>query len=143
MPSLYSYLRVIDAVTTHSLRLPEPAAGQASGQTNSQELATLPDGRTIVAVSGTLPANQPSAIAASLQALPTPLPDDLRRAICAASPQVRLINNRVQLAIAERYSMADEIKLLRTAPSAEAVAYNAYAEDCRAWGRAEKAKLGL
>jgi hypothetical protein len=56
---------------------------------------------------------------------------------------VRLINQRVQDAIAQRYSIADEIKLMRTAPSAEMTAYNAYAEDCRAWGRAEKSKLGL
>ena len=32
---------------------------------------------------------------------------------------------------------------LRTAPRAEMDAYNAWVEKCRAWGRAEKAKLGL
>lgn len=115
------------------------------GQQAGQELATLPDGRTVVALFAghALPAQQPQAIAASVETLPTPLPDDLRDAIKAASPQVRLINTRVQEAIAQRYSTADEIKLLRTAPSAEMDAYNAYAEECRAWGRAEKAKLGL
>jgi hypothetical protein len=39
--------------------------------------------------------------------------------------------------------LADEIKLLRTAPSPEMQAYDAYAEECRAWGRAQKAALGL
>ncbi len=95
---------------------------------------SLPDGAT-------LPAEQPAEIAASVQSVT--LTDALRDAIKAASPHVRLINERVCEAIAERYSFADEIKLLRTAPSPECVAYNAYAEECRAWGRAEKAKFGL
>ena len=90
-----------------------------------------------------LPSDQPEAIAASVETLASPLPTDLRDAIREASPSVRLINRRVQAAIAERYSMADEIKLLRTAPSPEMTTYNAYAEECRAWGRAEKAKLGV
>lgn len=84
---------------------------------------------------------QPAEIAASIELLT--LTDDLRAAIKLASPHVRLINRRVQEAIAERYSLADEIKLLRTVPSAEMTAYNAYAEECRSWGRAEKAKFGL
>ena len=141
MTSLIAYRKVIDAVTTHTLRLPDTPMGQQA----AQEIATLPDGRTVVVLfdGHTLPANQPSAIAASIEALPQPLPADLQDAIKTASPHVRLINARVQEAIGQRYSMADEIKLLRTAPSADMDAYNAYAEECRAWGRAEKAKLGL
>lgn len=141
MPTLYAYRKVIDSVTTHTLRLPEAAQGLQA----AQELCTLPDGRTVVTLFDgyTLPDAQPAPIAASIQTLPSPLPDDLREAIKTASPQVRLINARVQESVAQRYSLADEIKLLRTAPSAEMDAYNAYAEECRAWGRAEKAKLGL
>ena len=141
MTTLYAYVKKIDSVTTHTLRLPDAPMGQQAGQ----ELATLPAGRTVVALFAghALPAQQPQAIAASVETLPTPLPDDLRDAIKAASPHVRLINTRVQDAIAQRYSTFDEIKLLRTAPSAEMDAYNAYTEECRAWGRAEKAKLGL
>ena len=115
------------------------------GEQSGQELALLQDGRTVVALFDgyTLPGNQPAAIAASIEVLPNPLPADLSAAVKLASPHVRLINTRVQDAIAQRYSLADEIKLLRTAPSPEMSAYNAYAEDCRAWGRAEKAKFGL
>jgi hypothetical protein len=91
----------------------------------------------------TLSSAQHADIKASIEALPAVLPVDLRDAIKTASPHVRLINTRVQDAIAQRYSTADEIKLIRTAPSAEMLAYNAYAEECRAWGRGEKAKLGL
>lgn len=88
-----------------------------------------------------LPTEQPKEIAASIQTVT--LTDALREQIKQSSPHVKLINARVQAAIAERYTLADEIKLLRTAPSPEMEAYNAYAEECRAWGRAEKAKLGL
>jgi len=141
MPSLIAYRKAIDSVTTHTLRMPEAQQGEQSGQ----EIAILPDGRTVVALfdGHTLPSEQPAQIAASIETLPSPLPDDLRDAIKAASPHVRLINQRVQDAITQRYSLADEIKLLRTAPSPEMDTYNAYTEECRAWGRTEKAKLGL
>ena len=116
----------------------DPATRQRLGT----ELATI-DGVTYVALpdGATLPGEQPQEIAANVA--PVTLTDAQRDAIKAASPHVRLINERVREAIAERYSFADEIKLLRTAPSPECIAYNAYAEECRAWGRAEKAKLGL
>lgn len=105
----------------------------------------MPDGRTVVALFAghTLPTQQPAEIKNSIEVLPSPLPADLRDAIRAASPHVRLINQRVQDSIADRYSLADEIKLLRTAPSPEMTAYNTYAEECRTWGRAEKTKLGV
>lgn len=151
MTSIYAYRRAIDSITTHTLRLPEPAA---QGIQSGQEIATLADGRTIVVICQgyTLSADQPAAIKASIEVLSAPaigsamaivLAPDLRDAIKAASPHVRLINDRVRDAIAQRYSITDEIKLIRTAPSAEMLAYNAYAEECRAWGWAEKAKLGL
>lgn len=45
--------------------------------------------------------------------------------------------------VAEQYSITDEIKLLRTAPSHEFDVYNDHAEACRQWGREQKALLGL
>jgi hypothetical protein len=141
MTSLIAYRKHIDAVTTHTLRIPDAAQGAQSGQ----ELATLTDGRTVVVLfdGHDVPATQPTEIAASIEVLPTPLPTDLRDAIRQASPHVRLIDQRVAEQIRTRYSVDDEIKLLRIAPSEETAAWNAYVEDCRAWGRAEKAKLGL
>lgn len=138
---MIAYRKAIDSVTTHTLRQPEAQQGLQA----AQELCTLPDGRTVVALfdGHTLPSEQPAQIATSIEVLPQPLPDDLREAIKTASPHVRLINQRVQDAIAQRYTLADEIKLLRTAPSPEIDTYHAYAEECRAWGRTEKAKLGL
>jgi len=67
----------------------------------------------------------------------------LKASIMANSRAVQLINQGVVDQIRALYSVDDELKLLRTAPSAEFEAYNAHAEDCRAWGRAEKANLGL
>ncbi len=138
---MIAYRKVIDSVTTHTLRMPEAPQGEQSGQ----ELATLADGRTVVVLfcAHTLLDNQPAAIADSIEVLASPLPTDLRDAIREASPHVRLIDQRVVEQIRARYSMDDEIKLLRLAPSEETSAWNDFVEDCRAWGRAEKAKLGL
>jgi hypothetical protein len=53
------------------------------------------------------------------------------------------INARVVDKIRERYSISDELMMLRTGPSDESAAYNDYIESCRAWGVEEKNKLGL
>lgn len=137
MPCIVSYRKVIDALTTRELRRPlDPATGQPLGQEIAEidgvSYYVLPDGAE-------LPAEQPEGIAPTQVTL-TPA---LREALRAACPHVAIINVRVREAIAERYGTTDEIKLLRTAPSAEFKVYNAYVEECRAWGRAEKAKLGL
>jgi len=71
------------------------------------------------------------------------LTEELKAAIKAASPHVQLVNERIVARIRERYSLNDEIKLLRIGLSEESTAYNDYVEECRAWGRAAKARLGL
>ena len=79
----------------------------ASAGVGDDVRVTLPDGRTVVALFAgyELPVSQPVEIAGSIEVLPNPLPDDLRDAIKAASPQVRLINTRVAEAIAQRYTL--------------------------------------
>ena len=86
-------------------------------------------------------ARQAEQIAASVQI--AVIDDELRAKICAASPHVALIQKRVRDKIAELYSIHDELKLLRTAPSPEYEMYNEHAEACRQWGREQKALLGL
>jgi len=129
---IYQYQQATDQYTTHRISAPE----------GSTELATI-DGVTYIHTpdGAELPAEQPAEIAASIA--PVKLTPALRNAISAASPHVALIRQRVAERIAAEYSVGDEIKLLRTAPSAEFELYNAYVEDCRAWGRAQKAALGL
>lgn len=106
------------------------------------ELATV-GGVTYVSLpdDATLPAVQPAEIADSIAEVTLTATETAL--IKSASPHVKLIDQRVADRIAEAYSLTDEIKLLRTAPSAEFEAYNAFVEDCRAWGRAQKTALGL
>ncbi len=115
----------------------------ASHGTLGTELATLSDGLTYVSLpdGAVLPMAQPGEIAQSIA--PVNLSDALRAELKLASPHVRLINERVRQKIGARYSIPDELKMLRLAPSPESAAYNAFVEECREWGRVEKAALGL
>ena len=63
--------------------------------------------------------------------------------LAAALPQTATINAQVVAKIRERYSVEDEIKMLRIAPASESEEWNDYVEQCLEWGRREKAKLGL
>lgn len=152
MTSLVAYRRVSDAVTTHYLKLPDATQGAQAGQ----EIATLPDGRTVVALFAkfTLPTDQPPEIAASIETLT--LTDKLKEQIKAASPQVRLISDNMQRKIREAVSAEDEMYFARISigalsgkytmepGEAEAVAaYGVFVEGVRQWGRDERAKLGL
>lgn len=108
------------------------------------ELATI-DGITYVSLpdGAVLPAEQPKEIASTIEILAVPLTDGLRSAICGSSPHVKLINVRVVDKIRARYTVEDEIKLLRTGPSTATTDWNTYVEECRAWGRDQKSALGL
>jgi hypothetical protein len=130
---IYKYTKVTDEFTTYCLAEPE---GEERVVT---ELATV-DGTTYVYAPDevTLPP-QPEQITVE----EVTLTDELKEAIKAASPHVQLINERVVNKIRELYSVNDEIKLIRLAPSVESEAYNDYVEACRDWGTAEKAKIGL
>jgi len=68
---------------------------------------------------------------------------EMLKAIRAASPNMRVINAGVVSKIRAVYSVDEEIKLLRTNPSAEFDEWDAFVEECREWGRTEKAKIGL
>lgn len=134
---IFGYQKHITTTITRELAFPVNENHQRLGH----ELATV-DGITYCSLpDGIALPEQPAEIAASVQAVT--LDPALTQKIKAASPLVRLINVTVAEKIAEQYSLADEIKLLRTAPSPEFEAYNAHAEACRAWGREQKAALGL
>ena len=61
----------------------------------------------------------------------------------ARERQRQAIAAAVRQRIAAVYAIEDELQLLRTAPSPEFEVYNAYVEDCLAWGRAERARRGV
>ena len=134
------------------MRLPDAPQGTQAGQ----ELATLPDGRTVVALfeGFTLPSNQPAAIAASIEVLT--LTDALKEQIKAASPHVALISKRMVDTIRASYSIDDEMYFARIGVGAatglytptpsemqELTTFGTFVESVRQWGRDERAKLGL
>lgn len=135
MTHIFVYQKYIDAVRTVEFRFPEDENHQRIGN----ELATLGDDTYVSIPEDQEIPSQPAEISAREVVL-TP---ELKQQISDASPLVRLIRCKVSEKISAKYSIGDEIKLIRTAPSAEFDAYNAYAEDCRAWGREQKALLGL
>jgi hypothetical protein len=152
MTSLVAYRQVVDAVTTHSLRLPAANAGEQA----AQELCMLPDGRTVVALfeGYTLPANQPTAISDSIETLV--LDGALKAQIKAASPIVKLISTQMLQKIRDAYSAEDEAYFARIGVGAalgaytfgvgeqeELLAFGAFVEGVRQWGRDERTKLGL
>lgn len=119
------------------------------------ELATI-DGVTYVSVPEgiELPQAQPIEIAASIKRVT--LTDTLREAIKSVSPHCRLINERVIEAIRNAYSVDDEQYFSRIGIGAALNIYEfqdgerelllrfgAYVEECRNWGRQQRAALGL
>ena len=137
MTKIYKYQKVQDAYTTHCLV--EPDYNLLETEDRITELCTI-DGVTYVSVPGsiTLP-EQPEQITVE----EVVLTEELKESIKSESPHVQLINDRVVSKIRERYSVNDELKLLRIGLSEESTAYNDYVEECRDWGRAAKANLGL
>ncbi len=132
---IYSYQKHIDSLRTVDIALPEGENHQRIGT----ELATI-NGVTYVFVpEGAKLPTQPKEI----KVVPAVLAQELIDQIKAESTHIQLINARIIEMIRLRYSMEDEIKLIRIAPSDESTAYNNYVEECRAWGRGEKAKFGL
>lgn len=136
MPSIVRYQPVSDAYTTYHIRYEQTMEHDAPrpieiARMDGFHYYAIPDGYTL--------SEQHEQITLE----PVVLDDVLHKALLQASYRVKSIDDAVRDRIAEKYSLTDEIKLLRTGPSAEFDAWNAYAEECRAWGKTEKAKLGL
>ena len=136
MASIVSYQKFIDSDRTVEIALPED---EETHQKIGTELATI-DGVTYVSIPDDLILpKQPKEI----KVIVVTLSQSIKDAIYACSPHIALINNQVKSQIAEKYSIEDEIKLLRTQPSAAFTAYNSTVEAIRALGKAKKAALGL
>ena len=141
MKKLIAYKKLVNqdlSITTLNLKL-------FYGVLDYEELCTLADGCTIVCLfsDDALSLEQPEEIKASIEYLPDPLPDELRKEICAASYVINYIDKCTQEKIAARYSMADEIKLLRTKNKEKLKEYNQYVEECITEGKTKKAVYGL
>ena len=145
---IYAYTKVSTPYTTIQMALPY----EMDSENQCTELCTLDD-VTYVAVpdSVTLP-DQPAELTIT-EATITP---ELRDAIKAESPHCRLITERMEMRISSKYSLSDEQYFARIGVGAalgaytfapgeqdELLAFGAYVEAARQWGRDERAKLGL
>lgn len=145
---IYAYTKVSTPYTTIQMALPY----EMDSENQCTELCTL-DGVTYVSVpdSVTLP-DQPAELTIT-EATITP---ELRDQIKAASPHCRLITERMEMRILSKYSLSDEQYFARIGVGAalgaytfapgeqdELLAFGAWVEACRQWGRDERAKLGL
>ena len=148
MAKIYSYPIVTDAFTAYRVREPHYSAGAA----RVTELCTIDNVAYIsVPVGVTLP-EQPAQVVLAEVTLTT----DLADAIKAVSPHVVLITNLMQEKIRAEYAAEDEMYFTRIsvgvlmgayvfqAGEQDAVlAYGAYVESVRQWGREQRAALGL
>ena len=145
---IYAYTKVATPYTISQMALPY----EMDSENQCTELCTL-EGVTYVSVpdSVTLP-DQPAELTIT-EATITP---ELRDAIKAESPHCRLITERMEMRISSKYSLSDEQYFARIGVGAalgaytfapgeqdELLAFGAYVEAARQWGRDERAKLGL
>lgn len=126
MEKIYKYRKITDAVTTYQLI--EPDYNLVKTPDRVKELATI-SGWTYVSVpdSLVLPKQPPQVV----------LYD-------AESPEKVQIDEQVVEKIRQKYSINDELKVLRLAVEGqltEYTQYNTYVKECSTWGQAEKAKL--
>jgi hypothetical protein len=117
----YKYKKIITDITTYTLV--EPDYELLKLKERVQVIGEL-DGFTYVSVpdSVTLPTEQPVLL-------------------IEANLESDKIDFQTVQKIRARYSVNDEIKMLRTAPSTETTAWNGYVEQCRADGAAAKELL--
>lgn len=145
---IYAYTKVSTPYTTIQMALPY----EMDSENQCTELCTL-EGVTYVSVpdSVTLP-DQPAELTIT-EATITP---ELREQIKAASPHCALIAERMEMRIRSKYSLSDEAYFARIGVGAalgvyqfepgeqdEMLAFGAWVESARQWGRDERAKLGL
>ena len=132
MTYILSYRKSITRDTTKMLNAPDGAT----------ELCTI-DGVTYVCIpdGAAIDEDQHEEVVGTMEVIELDL--ELCERIKAASPHIALIQKRVREKIEEVYSIHDEIKLIRTAPSEKFDVYNEHAEACRQWGREQKALLGI
>ena len=150
MTTIYSYAKFSTPHTVIQMALPDNSG--LDDALRATELCTL-DGITYVAVPEglTLPAQPPE-----IDPQPVVLTDALKDRIKAASPHVQLIYERTEQLIRAKYSMSDEAKYARIGVGValgvyafgageqdELLAFGAYVEAAREWGRNERAALGL
>ena len=79
--------------------------------------------------------------------VPLTLTNELKEQIEEASPHIQLIKKRIREKIAKKYSIEDELKIIRNKINGIDVEkyteYNSYIEACIAEGKVKKEELGI
>lgn len=138
---ILKYQKITDNFTTHTLREPD----YQDGDPRITELCTIGDDTYVHVPDGLVLPEQPFSVDVGMETVI--LTAELKAEIKALSPHVSLINARVVGKIRQKYTADDELAIHREAledsSTAELQTYIAHVADCRAWGAAEKAKIGL
>jgi len=137
MPKIYKYRKVTDQYTTYT------AIDNGEEDKKITELCTI-NGDTYICIPDDLVLpGQPKQISLT----PVIMTDELKGQIEKVSPHIQLIKKRVREKIAEKYSIEDELKIIRNKINDTDVEkyteYNAYIEVCIAEGEIKKAGLGI
>lgn len=137
MPKIYKYQKVTDKYTTYT------AIGNGEGDKRITELCII-NGDTYISVPDDLKLlEQPKQIKLE----PVILTDELKEQIEEVSPHIQLIKERIRNKIAEKYSIKDELKMIRNKINGidieKYTEYNSYVESCIAEGKIKKVGLGI
>lgn len=130
MPKIYKYQKVTDKYTTYTINDDE--------ENRITELCTI-DGDTYISVPDDfILANQSQKI----KIVPVTMTDDLKKQIEENSPHIQLIKQRVREKIRAKYSIEDELKMIRNkingVKADEYAAYHQYVESCIEEGNVQK-----
>jgi len=130
---ILKYQKITDKYTTYTIN--------DDVENRITELCTI-DGDTYISVPDDFVfSDQPKQI----KIVPITMTDDLRKQIEEKSPHIQLIKQRVREKIKDKYSIEDEIKIIRNkingTKTEEYTEYNKYVEDCIQEGNTQKAKL--
>jgi len=139
--AIFSYKKIIKGQYSYEFTPPMMDPAKPSTMNDFAELATIGDTTYIYIDSDCNFPEQSDEVNDTLtEVILTP---GLSAAIKSASPLIKDINERVQQLISSKYTIQDEIKILRIGNPVETETYNKYVEECRAKGRAMKAAYGL
>jgi len=135
MPKIYKYRKVTSKYTTYT------AIDNGEEDKKITELCTI-NGDTYISVPDDLVLpGQPKQISLT----PVITTDELKGQIEKVSPHIQLIKKRVREKITEKYSIEDELKVIRNKINdtdlEKYTEYNAYVEGCIAEGTVKKAEL--
>ena len=137
MPLILKYRKVTDEYTTYT------AIDNGEENKKITELCTI-NGDTYISIPDNVVLPEQ---AKQIKLESVILIDELKEQIEEASPHTQLIKKRIQEKIAEKYSIEDELKIIRNKINdidiEKYTEYNAYIEGCIAEGKVKKEELGI